>query len=162
MRVVIKKGTAMGSCLVPPSKSIAHRLLIAAALSTGESRISNLSDCDDVRATMDCLSALGAHFEMEGDTVTVKGIELTSAIGGEILECRESGSTLRFLAPLAMLTKNGARLHGAGSLMARPMTVYEDLFGKERFTKDGDIIDVKGPISAGEYTICGSISSQFI
>ena len=162
MRVVIEKGAARGAVSVPPSKSIAHRLLIAAALSRGESRISNLSDCDDVRATVDCLSALGADFRFDGDTVFVKGINITDSDGGKVLECRESGSTLRFLAPLAMLTKNGARLHGASSLMARPMTVYEELFGKQRFTKNGDFIDVKGPLAAGDYTVSGNISSQFI
>ena len=162
MRVVIEKGAARGAVSVPPSKSIAHRLLIAAALSRGESRISNLSDCDDVRATVDCLSALGADFRFDGDTVFVKGINITDSDGGKVLECRESGSTLRFLAPLAMLTKNGARLHGASGLMARPMTVYEELFGKQRFTKNGDFIDVKGPLAAGDYTVSGNISSQFI
>lgn len=162
MRVVIKKGTARGAVSAPPSKSIAHRLLIAAALCSGESRISNLSDCDDVRATVDCLSALGAAFRFEGDTVFVSGINIADSDGGKLLECRESGSTLRFLAPLAILTKNGARLHGKSSLMARPMTVYEELFGKQRFAKNGDFIDVKGPLDAGDYTVSGNISSQFI
>ena len=162
MKVKIKKGTARGEIFAPPSKSVAHRLLISAALSEGESEIARLSDCDDVRATLDCLSALGVGFERRGDTVRVFGRDIRTLEGGAVLECRESGSTLRFIAPIAMLTKNGAALHGKESLMARPMTVYEELFGKERFTKTDNYIEVRGPITAGEYTVRGNISSQFI
>ena len=162
MKAIIKPGRAHGSITAPPSKSIAHRLLICAALADGESEICGISDCEDVRATVDCLSALGARFELCGKTVTVTGTNINEADGGAILECRESGSTLRFLAPLAMLTANGARLHGAGSLLARPMTVYEELFGKEKFTVRDGYIDVKGPIEPGNYAVRGDISSQFI
>ena len=74
MIVNINKGRAKGKVSAPPSKSMAHRLLICAAISQGESIIHGMSDCEDVRATLDCLSALGVPFESYGDTVKVKGI----------------------------------------------------------------------------------------
>ena len=103
MRLKINPGRASGKIVAPPSKSMAHRLLISAAMSEGESRISDLPECLDVLATMDCLSSLGVKIERNGDTVTVHGRDFRDISPREPLPCRESGSTLRFLIPPAML-----------------------------------------------------------
>ena len=164
MQVSISKGLAAGCVLAPPSKSMAHRLLICAALSDGESVIHGISSCEDVAATLDCLRVLGARWSREGETVRVRGIDVRLAAPQEPLPCRESGSTLRFFLPLTLLSGNPATLVGAPSLMQRPMSVYADLcreFGL-RYEPSGCMINVQGPLPAGEYRVVGNVSSQFI
>ncbi len=164
MRVHIKPGTARGVISAPPSKSMAHRILICAALADGVSHIGGISFCDDVLATIDCVRALGVKVDMSGDSLTVYGGDIRRADAYEILDARESGSTLRFLIPPAMLSGNVAVFRGKESLFSRPMGVYKAI-AEERgldFVSDKNTITVKGPLTAGEYTVAGNISSQFI
>ena len=164
MNVKILKGTPEGRIIAPPSKSMAHRLLICAAMANGTSRISGVSDCEDVSATINCLRALGADIVENGDTVTVTGIDMTSATPTSTLNCRESGSTLRFFLPIALLSGKNTLFMGAEGLMKRPMSVYEELCKKKGFiyNADGGSIAVRGPLTPGEYEVVGNISSQFI
>ena len=138
MRVEIVPSLAKGTVTVPPSKSVAHRALIAAALADGESRLSGIASSQDMLATMDCLTALGASFVPDGDGVCVRGIGKTPK-NLNTLHCRESGSTLRFLIPLCLLTGEKYTLTGAQRLMARPLSVYETLCREKgfRFEKEG-------------------------
>ncbi len=163
MKVRIYPSVARGSVSAPPSKSMAHRALISAALSLGESRICGVSDCEDVQATLDCLRALGAECKIDKDVVNVKGIDF-GKVSNTTLSCRESGSTMRFMLPLCLLSGKEATLVGAPSLLRRPMKVYQDLCEANNFffeqTEQG--ITVKGPFLAGEYTLPGDVSSQFI
>ena len=164
MTVKIEKGTPRGRVSAPPSKSMGHRLLICAALAEGESRIHGISESADMKATLGCLSALGVDYTIEGDTVTVRGIRMQDAKPQKPLYCNESGSTLRFFIPIAMLSGNNALFTGAESLFRRPMTVYEAL-AKEKglfFSKDSQSLAVRGPLTAGEYRVAGNVSSQFI
>ncbi|MFQ9681024.1 MAG: hypothetical protein ACLRZH_13925 [Ruthenibacterium lactatiformans] len=80
------------------------------------------------------------------------------------MDCCESGSTLRFLIPLFSLTDAPVRFTGRGRLMERPQGVYARMFAKRGlgFAQDADGITVRGALSAGEYTLAGNISSQFI
>ncbi len=164
MQVSISKGLAGGCVSAPPSKSMAHRLLICAALSKGESVIHGISSCEDVSATLDCLRVLGAEWSREGETVRVRGIDVRRAAPQEPLPCRESGSTLRFFLPLTLLSGNPATLVGAPSLMQRPMSVYAELCRELglRYEPNGCAITVQGPLPAGEYRVVGNVSSQFI
>lgn len=164
MKVSIKPSRAKGIISAPPSKSMAHRLLICAALSEGVSHVSGISTCEDVLATLDCLAALGIKTEIAGDTVTVYGRNFRDITPSDALRCRESGSTLRFMIPLAMLSGKTTIFYGAKSLMHRPMGVYEKLFRELSLTyiSDGESIVVKGPLVGGEYEVDGGISSQFI
>lgn len=164
MRVTIKKGAACGTVCAPPSKSMAHRMLICAALCNGESVIHGISDCEDVAATMDCLAALGIECLRQGDNVTVKGKDVFALSPNEVLKCRESGSTLRFLVPVAMLLSKSVMFSGAEQLMRRPMDVYRSLAQENGlvFLQDGETIVVKGPLKSGEYSVVGNVSSQFI
>lgn len=164
MRVTIKPGRASGVISAPPSKSMAHRLLICAGLSKGESVVRGVSECEDVLATIDCLKALGISCVRDGDTVRVKGRGLSECEPNTTLFCRESGSTLRFFLPLCLLCGKEVSLSGAPYLLQRPMSVYEDICRKKgiEYKKDSDTITVKGPIPSGEYSVVGNISSQFI
>ena len=164
MNVKIEKSKACGTVFAPPSKSMAHRMLIAAALCEGESRISGVSVCEDVLATIDCLTALGAKCAFDGTDVVVAGADMRKSEPKEVLECRESGSTLRFMLPIAMLSDNEATFRGAKRLMERPMAVYEEICEKKnfRYTRVGDTITVKGCFRGGTFELPGNVSSQFI
>ncbi len=164
MRVKINPGVARGIISAPPSKSMAHRLLISAALAEGVSTVRGVSDCEDVRATLDCIHALGVKTEECGDTVTVYGQDMRKCSPSGPLYARESGSTLRFMIPIALASGNTAMFLGAPSLMSRPMDVYRDIC-KARgldFISDGKSITVRGPLTGGKYSVVGNISSQFI
>ena len=125
MNIRIFPSVARGTVSAPPSKSMAHRLLICAAMAGGESHIMNVSDCEDVQATLDCLRSLGAECKMDNDKVIIQGTDFTKSPTAT-LPCRESGSTLRFLLPLCLLSQNEITLTGAPSLLRRPITVYAD------------------------------------
>ena len=164
MRVVIEKSRAHGEIYAPKSKSMAHRLLIAAGLAHGTSKIKGISECDDVLATADCLRALGATLVRDGDNITVSGIDIREAVPSGTLHCRESGSTMRFFIPLALTCGKKVRFHGEGRLPYRPMDIYEDICRERGFmlSHDGEYIDVCGELCGGDYTVRGDVSSQFI
>ena len=119
-----------GAVTPPPSKSQAHRLIICAALAQGRSIIKNIAFSQDIRATLSCISALGAGWtEQESGVIAVEGIggkEYTGALPH--LDCGESGSTLRFFIPIALAVAGGAEFSGRGRLMQRPQQPYFDLF----------------------------------
>ena len=164
MRIKIEKGIAKGKIKAPPSKSMAHRMLISAAMCDGVSTVRDISMCEDVRATMDCLRALGVRIDEDGTTVKVHGKSFCELCPTETLKCRESGSTLRFFIPIAMMSGKTVMFEGAPSLMTRPLGVYESL-ARERglsFLQDGNTVTVKGPLEGGEFSVVGNISSQFI
>ena len=166
MNVTIAPTLLKGTITPPPSKSQAHRLLIAAALSGGTSTISNLARSQDIDATCRCLSALGARLEEAGPgVVRVHGLGAALAEGGPapLLDCGESGSTLRFLIPVALLAGGQAAFTGRGRLMERPLKPYEDLFREKGISwdlKDG-VLTVSGRLAPGEHRLPGDVSSQF-
>ena len=164
MKIRIEKGRAEGSITAPPSKSIAHRLLICAAMSDGVSTVKDIPSCEDVLATLDCLEALGVKAERHGNDITVYGKDFKTVKANDLLRCRESGSTLRFMIPTAMLSGNEATFTGKEGLMVRPMGVYEKLFAEKglKYEKNGDKITVRGVLEGGEYSLVGNVSSQFI
>lgn len=163
MNVIIKPSTARGIITAPPSKSMAHRTLICGALSTG-SVIKNLAWSEDIKATLRCLTALGAHIEEDGDTVTIGELNPATIAPTSPLDCGESGSTLRFMIPLCLLSDNPITLIGAERLMQRPLGVYADLCTAAglRFEQSENTLTVCGPLRGGRYTISGDVSSQFI
>lgn len=164
MIVKIEKGVGRGIVTAPSSKSMAHRMLISAAMCRGKTRIEGLYPCEDILATIDCLRALGARIEYNGETALVEGIDPTKAKPNGPLKCRESGSTLRLLIPIAMLSGNRVVFEGSRRLFERPLTVYERIakeYGLTLEIGEGCAV-VQGPLCAGEYFIDGSISSQFI
>ncbi len=146
MNLSITPGKLSGTVTPPPSKSQAHRLLICAALAGEGSVIHNLADSQDIRATRRCLA------ELTTDRRTLPE-----------LDCGESGSTLRFLIPLALALRGGGVFTGHGRLMERPQKPYFDLFdekGIQYEQKDG-VLTVEGRLTPGEYRLPGNVSSQF-
>ena len=106
MNVTITPAKLAGAITPPPSKSQAHRLVIAAALGTGESTIENIALSQDIAATLRCVEALGASWEqVQPGTIRIRGLGTEGPGGGELphLDCGESGSTLRFLIPVALM-----------------------------------------------------------
>lgn len=168
MTVTITPTKLKGAITPPPSKSQAHRLLIAAALADGESVISNVALSKDIIATMDCLEELGAKFSREGSTVTVTGMGANAMspmrrMALPRLDCGESGSTLRFLIPIALAVRGGGIFTGAGRLMERPLEPYFEIFREKGIfyeLKDGTLT-VQGLLEPGAYELPGNVSSQF-
>lgn len=165
MRVVIDKSTVSGKVFAPPSKSMAHRMLIGAGLSKGKSVIKGISDSEDMKATIDCLIALGAKCELSGDVATVWGADLKNLPENPNLKCRESGSTLRFFIPLCLMSGNTeVMLSGSEYLFSRPLNVYEEICVKQgiEYKKDVASLKLKGVLKSDNFRIKGNISSQFI
>lgn len=162
MNITIKKGTASGVVSIPSSKSVAHRLLINAALTDGETIINGLSLNEDIGATIDCLKTLGAKIDYSHGRCTVHGMNGRGE-SPRRLHCRESGSTLRFMIPLC-LDSVKTELYGSPRLIERPHSVYGEICEKNDFLwqSDGEKITVCGGLKSGEYEVPGNISSQFI
>jgi 3-phosphoshikimate 1-carboxyvinyltransferase len=139
----------------PPSKSIGHRALICAALAGGKramDRIKNLGASDDIELTR------------RGVMQIVSPDAGRSGGGARVIDCGESGSTLRFLVPLAGLDGREWIFRGKGRLMERPLSIYEDLFRRSggTFERGADEVRVRGPLRSGVYELPGDVSSQFI
>lgn len=163
MNATFKPCQLHGTISAPPSKSMAHRYLIGAALSKEKGILSGVDYSEDILASMDCLKALGAEISTDCDTVTVLPDGFMKA-PHPVLECRESGSTLRFFIPLALCLGKEVTLKGSKRLLERPLTVYETLCREQGFTfqKREDSVTVCGKLKSGHYHIRGDISSQFI
>lgn len=163
MKIEIKPSIAKGSIAAPPSKSFAHRFLICGALSPGQSKVHGISQSDDMKATIGCLSSLGAKVQREGDTVTIfGGLDPKKEV---TLDCIESGSTLRFMIPVALAS--GAEkitFKGSERLVARGVEVYEQTFENRgiTFEKGKNSITVKGRLESGKYALRGDVSSQYV
>ncbi len=157
-------GRLTGSVTPPPSKSQAHRLLICAALGTTQSKIACDTLNDDLRATMDSLNALGASIVYANGEFDV--VPVTRRKGGE-LPCGESGSTLRFLLPIAAALGADATLTGKGKLPQRPMQPLCEALtahGVEIIEHCSDAhlpLTCKGQLTGGVYSLAGDISSQY-
>ncbi|MCD8382374.1 MAG: 3-phosphoshikimate 1-carboxyvinyltransferase [Clostridiales bacterium] len=162
MNVTVTPGPLRGRVTPPASKSQSHRLIIAAALAEGSSRLDNLSMSQDIAATLGCMEVLGASWD--GETVT--GLKTVGERREQLplLDCGESGSTLRFLIPVTLAVAGGGVFTGRGRLLARPMEPYERLFGSKGifYRAEPTSITVQGALEPGEYALPGDISSQFI
>lgn len=163
MIATIEKGTAYGRVEAPPSKSVSHRYLICGALSFG-SVIENVAFSEDIKATLNCLGALGAEYEIDGSTVKIGGISPDKAVKCAELFCNESGSTLRFLIPLCFLFGQKITLKGTQRLMSRSLAVYKEMCLSQgiEFTEDKESVTVCGRLTPGKYSVRGDVSSQFI
>lgn len=163
MKAIFEPCRLKGSINAPPSKSMAHRYLIGAALSKEKSVISGVDFSEDILATVDCLKALGAEITAENGTVTVNPEGFMKQTES-VLNCRESGSTLRFFIPLALCLGKRITLQGSQRLFERPLDVYEKLCADNgfEFEKGENSVTLCGKLESGKYEIRGDISSQFI
>lgn len=165
MNMTITPAVLKGIVTPPPSKSQAHRLIIAAALSDGFCKLSNVDLSEDIQATLRCMRTLDADASADG--TIIRGADLVDGheeLAPEVMDCGESGSTLRFLIPVALALKGGGKFTGHGRLMERPQEPYFALFREKGIfyeQKDG-VLTVEGKLTAGVYTLPGNVSSQFI
>ncbi len=152
-----------GSVSAPPSKSMAHRYLIGAALSGQRCTLTGVDYSEDILASMDCLRALGADITIQQDRVVVDPQGFMKAEHPTLL-CRESGSTLRFFIPLALCLGKEVTLQGSERLLERPLGVYEELCREKGFAfrKEKGSVTLCGHLESGDYQIRGDVSSQFI
>lgn len=163
MNAILQPFMLKGAIDAPPSKSMAHRYLVGSALSGSECLISGVDFSEDISASIDCLKALGAEIDCQGDVVTINPDRFMKA-SNPTLNCRESGSTLRFFIPLALCMGTPVTLTGSKRLFERPLDIYEDLCREQGFTfeKGEDSLTLCGNLKKGTYKIRGDISSQFI
>lgn len=154
----VSRSDYFGDVAAVPSKSQAHRLLIAAALKKGRTVVRGVGDSDDVNATIRCLNALGASIDKVRDDAVVFGIGKVR-VGG-ILDAGESGSTLRFLLPISAAFGAECSFTGQGRLLQRPNAALCVALNKNGATTDG--VTVKGRLKAGDYKIDATVSSQYI
>lgn len=164
--VKINPNKLEGKINIPPSKSLSHRAIICAALSQGESLIDNLIFSDDIDATCEAMRALGAKIEKtSARSLKISG-KFPLEIKEEVLDCKESGSTLRFLIPISLLAEGKVEFQGQGKLVSRPLATYYNIFdqqGIEYKNNKGELpLQLEGSLKPGEFEVEGDISSQFI
>ena len=162
----IQPNMLKGIVSVPPSKSVAHRAIIAASLSGGECTIENVAVSKDIEATIECMRALGAKCSVNTKSMTVSVTKKkTYKVKNMItLDCGESGSTLRFLMPIALGKDVPVKFVGHGRLMQRPQTPYLNIFREKgiKYELGTDYIIIDGSLKSGSYGLPGNVSSQFI
>lgn len=163
--IKISPAALSGTISVPPSKSAAHRAIICASLAKGVSVISPVELSNDISATIECMKGLGTKITLAGKTLTIDGSG-TFAENSAMLDCGESGSTLRFLIPVAAAGGRSVSFTGHGRLPQRPIGVYTDklpLHGTKCFTTEGGLpLTISGRLQSGAFEVRGDISSQFI
>lgn len=157
-----------GEVKIPPSKSMAHRAIICAALSDGLCIIENIDYSDDIIATIDAMNSLGSKIVKHKDYIEVIGAYGSDEKPQEtrIIDCNESGSTLRFLVPISLLFKGSSKFIGRGNLGKRPLTTYYNIFerqGIEYSYEEGNLnLVINGELNPGTFEVEGNVSSQFI
>ena len=157
-----------GRVTLPPSKSVAHRAMLCAALSRGSCALSHMAGSQDIDATARAIEALGGQVRLEEDRglCLVEGAGLGRAQGG-VIHCGESGSTLRFLIPIACALGGRWTFTGEGRLPQRPLDVYRELLPAHgvRYQDPGREflpLTVEGRLEPGVFALPGNVSSQFI
>lgn len=163
MLVHIEPSSPHGALAAPPSKSLAHRAVLCAALANGTSRVSHLEFSQDVQATLNAARQIGSRVLAEDDAVTIAAHEGFATLIRPV-DCGESGSTLRFLIPILSLSGQKVRLTGRGRLLQRPLQVYADVLPAHgtRFAQTDKEVTVFGAPLPGRFALPGDVSSQFI
>ena len=163
MDIIIKPTKLKGTVAVIPSKSQAHRLLICAAFADRETRLYCPDTNRDIEATADCLRALGAEITRDEGGYAVLPVQSRPATA--VLPCHDSGSTLRFLLPVAGALGVDATFQLEGRLPQRPLSpLWEEMerMGCTLTRPTECTIRCQGKLNSGVYTISGGVSSQFI
>lgn len=161
--LILYPAAVRGSIAAPPSKSAAHRALICAALSKQDARVFPVSASDDMEATLQVLGAMGAKYSREGEHIVFRAHGWEQAPQTP-LDCAESGSTLRFLLPVAAALGIKASITGRGRLPARPLDALTSQLSRHGVTFSAPTLPLTlgGQLSGGCFTLPGDVSSQFI
>lgn len=165
MNVTITPNQLKGDVIIPPSKSLSHRAIIAASLALGKSTISNVIYSDDIKATIAAMRSCGAKIEEYSDYLVIEGSKVKRV--NDIINANESGSTIRFMIPIALVCDEPITFTGNNHLVKRPLDLYTEIFDKfnikyELPTDNFLPMKVYNGIKPGIYEIRGDISSQFI
>ncbi len=162
MDVKILPRTLRGTVRAPASKSDCHRLLICAALSDGPTRVEIPDVSADIEATASCLKALGATLDYENGVYTVTPVREPAS--SPLLDCHESGSTLRFLLPVAAAVSKGARFTGSGRLPERPIGELREAMERNGvvFSAPALPLTLTGRLRSGVFELPGNVSSQYV
>ena len=182
---MIQPSSLNGKVKIPPSKSLSHRVVIAAGLSNGECMIDNICMSGDIIATCNIMEKLGAKIKQLPNSLLISGngelghvndgIAKNEIVNNEIvnieddineLQCNESGSTLRFLIPIAMLIGGKIIFNGRGKLVKRPLKPFYDILDKQKIkytTNNGNLpLTIYRSLKPGIFELRGNVSSQFI
>ncbi len=164
MDVIIKPSKLKGDVIVPPSKSLSHRAIIAASLASGKSVISNIIYSKDIISTINAVRACGAIVEEYSDHLVIYGSSVKRV--SNLIDACESGSTIRFMIPIALVNEEPITFTGQNHLVKRPLDTYTNIFDIQNieYKKEENYLPlyVNGGLKSGEYKIRGDISSQFI
>lgn len=169
--IVIKPSKLNGIISVPPSKSLSHRAIICGSLCDdgGISNIDNVILSEDIKATIEGMRELGAIIEIiekRNENYSLKIKRSNNIIKNSYIDCKESGSTLRFLIPIGLILSEKCTFTGSGNLIERPLDIYYKIFDQQKVsykTNNNSLpLSVCGTLLCGDYEISGAISSQFI
>lgn len=165
MRAGIKGADLKGEIAAIASKSMAHRYMICAALADEKSFVECHSTSEDIEATIACLEALGARFEKKNNGYMITPVDRASMQERMSLPCKESGSTFRFLLPVAATFGKDIRFQQEGRLPNRPLSpLYEEMIshGAKMSPQGENPFCCKGALTSGVYRLAGNVTSQFI
>lgn len=165
MNVTIHSHKLNGEVIIPPSKSLSHRAIIAAGLAKGESVISNVMLSKDIIATIEAIKSIGASIIIKDNTLIINGSDVIRK--QPFIDANESGSTIRFFIPICLVNPSEMEFRGKNNLVNRPLSLYYKLFDKFniKYEKPDNAylpLKTKGGLKAGIYEIDGNVSSQFI
>jgi len=164
MNVIITPSKLKGDVIVPPSKSLSHRAIIAASLAEGRSRISNIIYSEDINATIDAMTSLGAHIEKYEDYLIIDGSNPKRI--GDVINANESGSTIRFMIPIALVVDSPITFEGRNNLVNRPLDVFTQIFDELgiKYERGEKYLPMKvyNGLKPATYKVRGDVSSQFI
>lgn len=165
MKVNIVPNELKGDVVIPPSKSLAHRAIIAGSLAHGSSIITNLNFSNDIIVTTQAMKDLGVDIKKFEDYEVITGSKNLKRINSTI-NCGESGSTIRFMIPISLLADGKVTFVGEGRLATRPLNVFHEIFDKQNIKYNHGVEElpliIDGKLKAGRFEVRGDISSQFI
>ena len=163
---LIHKGVACGRVTAPPSKSYAHRYVLASFLASIDDAhtycIDNMTLSNDISATIDCVKSLGGNISAKDGKIEVSPCKIKN--DEATLNCRESGSTMRFIIPISLALIGKASVTGTEKLLSRGLGIYEDIFRSQSISikKEKQSFFAEGELKGGRFVVDGTVSSQFI
>ncbi|MDY3928703.1 MAG: 3-phosphoshikimate 1-carboxyvinyltransferase [Clostridia bacterium] len=162
MNVSITPSQLKGTLNAIASKSYAHRIIIAAALGDKPVKINLNTTSKDIEATLSCIKALGSEVDCQKEFIVVSPMKHSRK--NILLDCIESGSTARFMLPVAAVVCDKFSMTGSGRLPERPFTPLISQMRKNGVQIDSDTLplSVSGKLHGGNFEIAGNISSQYI
>ena len=162
MKAFLEPAKMGGSVNAIASKSYAHRMLLCAMLSEKEVVLKGTTFSKDIEATLNCVTALGSQVQQKKDEYIIKKSKIDEE--NIVLDCIESGSTLRFILPIALALGKKCKVIGKEGLAKRPLKDLLDTLRAHGAVIDGDSLplEISGKLTSGDYKIKGDVSSQYI